>query len=147
MTLDSSRVKQLRAFQARYEFLDSAYPSAVREIAKDDSIIAISDRQIDNLQQQNFKLQESVDMLKGETVPFKIPPLFVWQGFHVGLSAQYSFEDSILTKTTFLNGMVYALEGRAGVLVGERLILEGSFGIPLSKRKMYVKAFVGWRLF
>ena len=75
------------------------------------------------------------------------PSLFVWQGFYAGISAQYNFNDSILTKTTFLNGMNYAIETHAGVIIADKLLLDGLIGIPLSKQKIFIRAFIGWKLF
>lgn len=96
-----------------------------------------------NLHDKDAQLEN----LKRLTSSVTTAPLFVWQGFYAGISAQYNFNDSILTKATVLNGLNYAIETHAGVIIADKLLLDGLIGIPLSKQKIFVKAFIGWKIF
>ncbi len=76
----------------------------------------------------------------------QLEPLIKFTGFFAGISAQYNFNDSILTKTTFINGLQYSLEVTGGVIWASKWALNGTLGIPLSRNKLYIKAYIGYRL-
>ena len=109
-----------------------------REIGVKDSMLIhlklnLSDTQIENLKYNIIKPD--------------IPQLFRFTGFYAGISAQYNFNDSILTRTTFINGLNYAIETHSGFIFADKLLIDGLVGIPLSKQKIFIKAFIGWKIF
>jgi len=143
-----------------YKLRDDFYTTLLR-LDTSAEIIKIQNEQIVNLKQQVINRDTAVkllqlsmedkdlqiEVLKNNSVKYEIPPLFKFTGFYAGLSAQYNFNDSVLTKSTFLGGLNYAIEINTGILVADKFIINGTAGIPLSREKIYVKAFIGYRIF
>lgn len=112
---------------------------AVSRIAGKDSII----QHLGN----NLKEKDTqIELLKNQFSPV-IPPMIVWQGFYAGVSAQYNFADSILTRTTFINGIFYSIEGTASLMIANKVLVNAVFGIPLNRNKVFIKVVAGWRVF
>ena len=143
-----------------YKIRDDFYTTLLRlDTAKE--IINIQNEQLANLKQQVINRDTSVkllqlsmkdkdsqiEVLKNNSVKYDIPPLFKFTGFYAGLSAQYNFNDSVLTKATFINGLNYSIEMNTGLIIGDKFLISGTAGIPLSRQKIYIKAFIGYRIF
>jgi hypothetical protein len=131
--LDASRDSVSKLLK-QVRHLDSAYTHSEKEHIQD------------SIAYHNQNL--IIETLKNELTAKPVDkPLIQWNGFHLGLSAMYQFSDSILTKSTVLNGTQYAIEGIAGITITDKLLLNGIIGIPLSKEKFYLKIYMGYKIF
>lgn len=145
--MDSAQVVQVRLDYEelfRLEFKDS-----VRDVM--DSVRAKRDiereERIYDLQLRLVNKDKQIDMFKQREVETAIVPVFRWDGFYLGMSAQYNFEDSVLTRQTVLGGMKYDITATMRVVMFGRLVGSLQAGVPVRKEKFYLKVGAEYRVF
>lgn len=99
----------------------------------------------DSIQLMNCEKQ--VEILKVEMTKLELPPVIEWKGFYPGISAAYPFNDSVLTKQTIIDGLMFDLTATFKFAVMKLIDVSALIGIPLRKEKFYIKLQTDYRLF
>lgn len=142
------------------EVRDRFYITMLR-LESSEKVVKIQEEQIENLQKrlgvkdtvinlQSLQLKardEQIELFKQREARVELVPAIRWDGFHLGLSAQYNFEDEILTKETVLAGMRYDVTMAAKVVLFAKVSGTLMAGIPLRKDKFYLKMSAEYRIF
>lgn len=130
--LDEARdsIKILNSIKARQDIIIVNH----KKVLQKDSVLLM------NCEQQ-------VEVLKVEAAKIELPAVIKWKGLYPGLSIAYPFNDSVLTKQTFFDGLKYDLTASFKFEVIGKLDVSGIVGIPLRKEKFYIKIQTDWKVF
>jgi hypothetical protein len=142
-------------------FLDSAitynlkYKSADSIVKLQDTII--SDYE-DVIVMQNERLQGKDTIIKNKDKEISIcneqikiftgtgEKLFSFEGFFVGYQGTYLFQDSIITKSTFLQGIQNSIYGEFHFKIKDFRI-QPAINIPLARQPFGLSLKIGYRIF
>ncbi len=131
--LDAAR-DSISILEKKTDLQDSIINNQNR-IIKNDSLVNDNNEQIiGTLKEQLFKGSQESGFIE-------------FKGFYAGLTASYSFNDSIITKHTIIEGTAYDLTGIFKFDVMNKACISGGIGIPLRKDKFYIKISVEWKVF
>lgn len=131
--LDAAR-DSVQILEKKTDVQDSIINNQKRIIKNDSLVNANNEQIIVTLKEQLYYRSE-----KSAFIEFK--------GFYAGLTASYSFNDSVISKHTIIEGTVYDLTGTFKFDIMNKACISGGIGIPLRKEKFYLKISVEYKLF
>lgn len=145
--LDSVEVKQVRKDYAKLEYLEDQ-ESIWKKLDSTREIRAIErEEKIYSLERSLLDAEGQIELFKQREARLEIPPVLRWRGFFPGVSAEYRFENEVITQQTVIAGLRYDLTGAFKLEMVGRIDLTGVIVIPLRSEKFGLKVWAEYRLF
>lgn len=145
--LDSSEVIQVRKDYARLEMLEMKDSLTGLQIDNLEKRLGIKDTII-NLQAMQLKgRDEQIELFKQREAKVELVPALRWDGFHLGLTGAYAFDDAVITQQTVIAGMKFDITATARVVILGKLTGMLQAGVPVRSEKFYLKFGAEWRVF
>lgn len=145
LELDSAEVVNLNLMLDTLDYFRELIKQDSIELKKADSIIAIKQAKVENLQEQISSYKQLRALTDNK--PDEAPPLLKWDGFFAGLGAGIVFDSAIVRSSllgrVFDNLYIWAAPR---VLIGLKFVFEGILKIPF-KEKPFIGAALGYKFF
>lgn len=151
---------QPKTEQEWQEVRDRFYITMVR-LESAEKVVKIQEEQLELLQKrigvkdtiinlQAMQLKErdgQIELFKQREAKVELVPALRWDGFHLGLTAAYPFDDAVITQSTVIAGMKFDVTATARVLILGKITGMLQAGVPIRSEKFYLKVGAEWRVF
>jgi len=145
--LDSIEVLQVRKDYAKLVHLEEKDSLQHQKDSVANLRVIDREERINNLQTEILGKDEQIELFKQREANLELVPALRWDGFHLGVTAAYPFDDAVITQQTVIAGLRFDVTATARVLILGKLTGMLQAGVPIRSEKFYLKFGAEWRVF